>query len=72
MPIAILCLLLMGYYYLTNDLARLLCLIGAIGLVIVCTVVAVLEREWILLIVPTILIVFWMIFAGAEKKFKNF
>jgi len=69
-PVAFPVLLLLGWYFLENDIARLLCLVLTIVWLVCYTTAAVWNARWELLIFPSLVLVSWSIIARIDKSFS--
>ena len=68
-PVAIPLMLIVGWYFLSNQIARLVCLVLLIVWLAWVTGYAVLTGDWNMLIFPGLVIIAWSLISGVNKSF---
>jgi hypothetical protein len=68
-PVAIPLLLIVGWYFLSNQIARVVCLVLLVAWLVVITAYAVFNGDWNMLIFPSLVIIAWSLISGVNKSF---
>lgn len=63
--------LLAGIYFLDRRGWRILCIVGLILWIGLAVLLAVLRQEWIKLLPPFLVVVFWFLLSEAKREFKD-
>ena len=68
-PVAIPLMLIVGWYFLNNQIARVVCLILLGTWFVWITAYAVFSGEWNILIFPSLVIIAWALISGVNNSF---
>jgi hypothetical protein len=68
-PVVIPLMLIVGWYFLSSQIARVICLVLLVVWLLLITVYAVFSGDWNMLIFPTLVILAWLLISGVNKSF---
>ena len=68
-PVVIPLLLIVGWYFLNNKIARVVCLVILVAWHVWITAYAVFNGDWNMLIFPGLVIIAWSIISEVNKSF---